>query len=514
MQGAWFSHCLGDRKYVEGYDDPYRSCFVNSTSTVRWTVVNETGVTLHLGTCYGSDNCTTPYSSSDLEFTHYGSNISVQFYKISSEFSGEVTCQETLTDGTVLTDTCPLNVAPTPSQPTHNCSELNYIPETGVVPCVCTADYLGSPAGRLVWLLGNVTIATGDYGLTQLTFPSGHVSRQHDGMKVTCQLDWVQPINTAFTLHLRRKCTQKLLFSFSEGARFSNCQSDRKYVEGSESPYLDCYVNSTSTVRWTVVNETGATLHLGTCYWHGNCTTPYNSSDLSFTHYGSYINAQFNNIASEFSGEVTCQETLTDGTVLTDTCPLNVARKQEESTSISTVLIGVIIGGVVAFLLVVTIVVHVVIVYRRLQRPDSSRRERQEDVHDHSTLTPAGHYPAPDHNGVELGGLNLDLTNPSLDEQNERPLSDYDVISDEYPEIAENLAESSLPAEQPDYISLREDPADYLTPCSPHESSEDQNDSNYLTLYPPRPNGDGQEREDQTYLTPCSPHESREDKND
>ncbi|XP_070182334.1 uncharacterized protein, partial [Littorina saxatilis] len=85
-----------------------------------------------------------------------------------------------------------------PSQPTHNCSELNYIPETGVVPCVCTADYLGSPAGRLVWLLGNVTIATGDYGVTQLTFPSGQVSRQHDGMMVTCQLDWLQPINTEF----------------------------------------------------------------------------------------------------------------------------------------------------------------------------------------------------------------------------------------------------------------------------------------------------------------------------
>ncbi|KAK7093307.1 hypothetical protein V1264_007085 [Littorina saxatilis] len=92
----------------------------------------------------------------------------------------------------------PVNIT-TPSQPTHNCSDLNYIPETGVVPCVCTADYLGSPAGRLVWLLGNIPIATGDYGVTQLTFPSGKVSRQHDGKMVTCQRDWVQPINTALT---------------------------------------------------------------------------------------------------------------------------------------------------------------------------------------------------------------------------------------------------------------------------------------------------------------------------
>ncbi|XP_070206681.1 uncharacterized protein [Littorina saxatilis] len=433
-EGARIWNCQGDRKYVEGYEDPSLYCTINSTSTVRWTVVKETGATLHLATCYGPGNCTSPYTYSVLHIDHYISQTRVRFNNIASEFSGELTCQETLTDGTVLTDTCPLNVArvsfrstsrvdiransmiyldcnnspytpsivrwsltttsgqtldlgtctgvnactsphapginltrpynyrsriniqgidgskggelfcyhtyngltetdsvtlnvyspatvsnchgemspanwstilscdvsnvfssagfynfrvnayfrvlehgiltaansylfdgrlsyrdvltpytnitdnkvyyrgrlthswplspvpgiytslrvyvyngfsasvtsdvgytvniTTPSQPTHNCSELNYIPEIGLVPCVCTADYLGSPAGRLVWLLGNVTIATGDYGVTQLTFPSGQVSRQHDGMVVTCQLDWVQPINTTFTRHV------------------------------------------------------------------------------------------------------------------------------------------------------------------------------------------------------------------------------------------------------------------------------------------------------------------------
>ncbi|XP_070206929.1 uncharacterized protein [Littorina saxatilis] len=90
----------------------------------------------------------------------------------------------------------------TPTPPTHNCSDLNYIPETGVVPCVCTADSLGSPAGRLVWLLGNITMATGDYGVKHLKFPSGRMGRQNDGLMATCQLDWMDRRNVAVVKHV------------------------------------------------------------------------------------------------------------------------------------------------------------------------------------------------------------------------------------------------------------------------------------------------------------------------
>ncbi|KAK7093329.1 uncharacterized protein [Littorina saxatilis] len=86
-----------------------------------------------------------------------------------------------------------------PSKATHNCSDLGYIPETGVVPCVCTADFLGYPTGRLVWMLGNDTIATADYGAKEVTFPSGKVSREDDGKMVTCQLDWLQPMIAKLT---------------------------------------------------------------------------------------------------------------------------------------------------------------------------------------------------------------------------------------------------------------------------------------------------------------------------
>ncbi|KAK7093305.1 hypothetical protein V1264_007083 [Littorina saxatilis] len=189
--------------------------------------------------------------------------------------------------------------------------------------------------------------------------------------------------------------------------------------------------------------------------------------------------------------------------------------KPDDPSSITPLLIGSIIGGVLSFLVVVILIVLVVVVYRRLQPPDSSRRETQDDEHDYSSLTPAGRYAAPDHSGVELGGLDLDLTNPSLDDQKERPVSDYDVIGDENPEIAKYLAESSLAKEQPDYISLREGKEDYITPCSPPESNEDKKDSDNLMPHSPRPNSDGQEKEDQgDYITPCSPPESSEDKND
>ncbi|KAK7093356.1 hypothetical protein V1264_007123 [Littorina saxatilis] len=95
----------------------------------------------------------------------------------------------------------PYNVT-TPNKLSHNCTHLNYLPETGVVPCVCTTDSLGSPAGRLVWLLGNITIATGDYGVNQVEFPTGRVSRQEGDVFAECQLDWIQPATALLTSHV------------------------------------------------------------------------------------------------------------------------------------------------------------------------------------------------------------------------------------------------------------------------------------------------------------------------
>ena len=65
--------------------------------------------------------------------------------------------------------------------------------EAGEDPqCVCTAPDLGSPAGRLLWLLGNTTLTTGDYDVTQVKLPRGAVSREDDGKVLTCRLDWAE----------------------------------------------------------------------------------------------------------------------------------------------------------------------------------------------------------------------------------------------------------------------------------------------------------------------------------
>ncbi|XP_025103180.1 uncharacterized protein LOC112569578 [Pomacea canaliculata] len=56
---------------------------------------------------------------------------------------------------------------------------------------MCSTVSLGSPAGRLQWLAGNDVIVSGGYGVTQLPFPTNSVNRTHDGMRVTCQVDWV-----------------------------------------------------------------------------------------------------------------------------------------------------------------------------------------------------------------------------------------------------------------------------------------------------------------------------------
>ncbi|XP_025101240.1 uncharacterized protein LOC112568254 [Pomacea canaliculata] len=77
-----------------------------------------------------------------------------------------------------------------PSPPTTSCS-LTYVPEVGPITCQCSTKSLGTPPGRLQWLVGDDVIVSGGYGVTQLQFPTNRVNRSHDGVEVSCQLDWV-----------------------------------------------------------------------------------------------------------------------------------------------------------------------------------------------------------------------------------------------------------------------------------------------------------------------------------
>ncbi|XP_076445078.1 uncharacterized protein LOC143282992 [Babylonia areolata] len=80
-----------------------------------------------------------------------------------------------------------------PSRPYHTCTDVSYIPETRGITCMCTADNLGVPEGRLIWSVGNVTVATGEYGVQQLLLPTDSMTRDKDGMLAVCQLDWINP---------------------------------------------------------------------------------------------------------------------------------------------------------------------------------------------------------------------------------------------------------------------------------------------------------------------------------
>ncbi|XP_025101237.1 uncharacterized protein LOC112568251 isoform X2 [Pomacea canaliculata] len=77
-----------------------------------------------------------------------------------------------------------------PSPPSTNC-RLTYVPEVGPISCQCSTTSLGTPPGRLMWLVGNDVIASGQDGVTQLQFPTNRLNRTHDGLQVTCQLNWV-----------------------------------------------------------------------------------------------------------------------------------------------------------------------------------------------------------------------------------------------------------------------------------------------------------------------------------
>ncbi|XP_070206571.1 uncharacterized protein [Littorina saxatilis] len=82
-----------------------------------------------------------------------------------------------------------------PSMPFHNCSSMYYISESGTTPCACATGSLGTPPGRLIWLLGNDTMATGNYGVKELLFPFEKLTNQQDKMTAICRLDWIEPVD-------------------------------------------------------------------------------------------------------------------------------------------------------------------------------------------------------------------------------------------------------------------------------------------------------------------------------
>ena len=81
----------------------------------------------------------------------------------------------------------------TPSNPTHNCSDLSKGKVMVSTQCVCHVDNLGSPEGRLLWLQGSVIIVTGEYGARQLMLSFENVDQLQIELTPVCKLDWVEP---------------------------------------------------------------------------------------------------------------------------------------------------------------------------------------------------------------------------------------------------------------------------------------------------------------------------------
>ncbi|PVD27112.1 hypothetical protein C0Q70_12263 [Pomacea canaliculata] len=106
-----------------------------------------------------------------------------------------------------------------PSPPTTSCS-LTYVPEVGPITCQCSTKSLGTPPGRLQWLVGDDVIVSGGYGVTQLQFPTNRVNRSHDGVEVSCQLDWVvkQHVTVASSVAIPVKDTMATSVGASVGA--------------------------------------------------------------------------------------------------------------------------------------------------------------------------------------------------------------------------------------------------------------------------------------------------------
>ena len=83
----------------------------------------------------------------------------------------------------------------TPSDVEISCKHIRYSASQGYEPCLCTASSLGAPLGRLQWLLNDQIVASGDYGFTELEFPTSVSARENVETNMTfatCRLDWVE----------------------------------------------------------------------------------------------------------------------------------------------------------------------------------------------------------------------------------------------------------------------------------------------------------------------------------
>lgn len=59
-----------------------------------------------------------------------------------------------------------------PRSPSAMCRHIRFSASTGFEPCKCTADFMGNPPARLQWLLDDVVVAEGMYGVKELEFPT------------------------------------------------------------------------------------------------------------------------------------------------------------------------------------------------------------------------------------------------------------------------------------------------------------------------------------------------------
>ena len=108
--------CDSDTTVVEGRYQSFQ-CNGNDvpTSTFHWTLVNESGSTLPLATCYGRYNCSlTPVAQTtfpDLSAYQYNKhNCKLHAYPVSQGFSGRLICNQTLDNSMVQSASCRINI--------------------------------------------------------------------------------------------------------------------------------------------------------------------------------------------------------------------------------------------------------------------------------------------------------------------------------------------------------------------------------------------------------------------
>ncbi|XP_070207660.1 uncharacterized protein [Littorina saxatilis] len=293
-----------------------------------------------------------------------------------------------------------------PGLPTHNCGDQMYFPETGVVPCVCTIDSLGSPEGRLVWLLDNIAIATGDYGVTQLKFPSGNVSRERDGMMATCQVDWVQAMAAVNTSHVTSSENIKLAINMTLKyllqtvcTRANETEVETQVLarivqQNQEWPGLcadsactNAHVNATCDGEVTRSITTVVVIEQVPHIVRSNKTQSTGSTPRDVLLSAAVQEDAFDlqSIGATLNKTeilVSVLKTCTTGYIDPET---NCVKREEPSPT-SPVPVGPIIGGVVAFLVVV-IIILVIVVYRKCLKKNASIGLLLPDATDKKTNT-------------------------------------------------------------------------------------------------------------------------------